>query len=172
MSVLYGATVFRTSNNPINNEFDAIGKNSEVFAQGDIVGISGAASAKTLGVAAATSTIVGVVNRTVTMSSTNQTVAKVAPGYIPAYPDTLFLMGSNGDFTSTLADAGTYYKLTGATGAQQVDQSSGVQTTTSKIVEIVQVDPFNLGGSGSGSGLRQVVVRFVKTPFLNVGGPA
>ena len=105
------------------------------------------------------------------MASDNETVAKVTPGYIPA-EGTVFLMGSNGDFTGNATDAGAYYKLAGATGAVQVDQSSGVQTTTSRIVEIVKVDPRGIGGTGAGSGLREVLVRFVKTPVLNVGGPA
>lgn len=168
MAVINGASPLEMDGNPLNYHSDAIGNNSEVFASGDIVSISGAASSKTLGVAAAVSSIVGVVAKTATMTSTNKTVAKVQPLYVPASPETLFLMGSNADFTSTLADAGTYYKLTGATGAQQVDQSSGVQTTTSRIVEIVEVDPFNDGGTGSGSGLRKVVVRFVKTPWYNL----
>lgn len=168
MSVIYGASVYNENRNGSDFQYDAIGKNSEVFTTGDVVTISSGV----LKVAGATDVVSGVVAKTATMTSDNQTVAKVAPGYVPADPGTIFLMGTNGDMTGNATDPGTYYKLTGTTGAQQVDQASGVTTTTSRIVEIVQVDPRNIGGTGSGSGLREVLVRFVKTPQLNVGGPA
>lgn len=165
---LNGASVYTENGNASNIEYDAIGKNSEVITRGDPLTISSGV----LAVASTTSVIAGVAVKTATMASDNQTVAKVTPGYIRALPETTFLMGSNGDFTGNATDAGTYYKLTGATGAVQVDQVSGVQTTTSRIVEIVQVDPRGIGGTGANSGLREVLVRFVKTPVLNVGGPA
>jgi hypothetical protein len=63
---------------------------------------------------------------------------------------------------------GTYYKLTAATtGTVQID-NSGATTGASRVVEIVEVDPFNYGSTGAGSGLRMAVVRFVKTPYTNV----
>lgn len=167
MATLYGATVYQELGNPSNARYDIIGNNSEVFTSGDIVTTSGG----DLVVASATSTIFGVTTKTQTMASDNETVAKICPPVIPA-ENTVFLMGSNGDFSGNDTDVGTYYKLTGTTGAQQVDQASGVTTTTSRIVEIVKVDPRNIGGTGAGSGLREVLVRFVKTPVLNVGGPA
>lgn len=168
MAVLYGAEVFQEGANPSNLRYDIIGNNSEVFTRNDIVTTSGG----DLVVASATSVIFGVVAKTQTLTSDNETVAKVRPGFVDPQADTIFLMGANGDFSGNDTDVGTYYKITGATGAQQVDQASGVQTTTSRIVEIVKVDPRGIGGTGSGSGLREVLVRFVKTPFLNVGGPA
>lgn len=168
MAVIYGASVFQESGNASNLRYDVIGNNSEVFTKGDLVTTSGG----DLVVASATSVIFGVVAKTQTMASDNETVAKVCPAFVDPSPDTIFLMGSNGDFSGNDTDVGTYYKITGATGAQQVDQASGVQTTTSRVVEIVKVDPRGIGGTGAGSGLREVLVRFVKTPFLNVGGPA
>ncbi len=167
MATLYGAKVFQELNNESNARYDIIGNNSEVFTSGDVVSTSGG----DLIVAGATDVVFGVTTKTQTLASDNETVAKVCPPVIPA-EGTVFLMGSNGDFAGNATDVGTYYKLTGATGAQQVDQASGVQTTTSRVVEIVKVDPRNIGGTGAGSGLREVLVRFVKTPVLNVGGPA
>src|SRR5258706_14151538 len=159
MAVLYGAQVFEELGNVSNARYDIIGNNSEVFTLNDIVSTSGG----DLIVAGATDVIFGVTLKTQTMTSTNETVAKVYPPVVPA-ENTVFLMGSNGDFAGNDTDVGTYYKLTGTTGIQQVDQASGVTTTTSRIVEIVKVDPRGIGGTGSGSGLREVLVRFVKTP--------
>lgn len=163
MSILYGAQVLSESRDESDIRYDAIGKNSEVIALNDPLTISSGI----LSVAGTTNTVVGIAAKTQTMSSTNQTVAKVVPGYVPA-DGTLFLMGSNGDFTGNATDGGTYYKLAGTTGIVQVDQASGVQTGANRVVEIIEVDPFNVGGTGSGSGLRQVSVRFVKTPYTNV----
>lgn len=164
MAILYGILQEETPSNGANFRYDAIGKNSEVIAVGDPLTISSGV----LSVAGTTNTIVGIAVKAATMSSTNQTVAKVSPGYTPISPDDLYVMGSNGDFTGNATDGGTYYKLTGTTGVVQVDQASGVQTGANRVVEIIEVDPFNIGGSGSGSGLRQVVVKVVKTPNLNV----
>jgi hypothetical protein len=77
-------------------------------------------------------------------------------------------MGCNSDLTDNHTDAGTYYNITGGTGAQQIDVSGGVTTTTSRAVEIVKVDPYDEGGSGSGSGLRKALVRILKTPYSNI----
>jgi hypothetical protein len=163
MAILYGASLFRSDDAEQRFAYDAIGKNSEVFAIGDPVTIASGV----LKVCGATDAPAGISVKAQTMASTNQTVAKVAPGYIPIELNDLYIMGSNGDFAGNATDPGTFYKLTGTTGAVLVDQASGVQTTTSRVVEIVQVDPFNIGGSGSGSGVRQVVVRFVRTTTLN-----
>lgn len=164
---LFGAQVYQELGNPSNARYDIIGNNSEVFTANDIVSTSG----NDLIVAGATDVIFGVTLKTATMTSDNETVAKVCPSVVPA-ENTVFLMGTNSDLTGNATDDGNYYKLTGTTGAQQVDVASGVTTTTSRIVEIVKVDPRNIGGTGAGSGLREVLVRFVKTPVLNVGGPA
>lgn len=168
MSIIYGATVFQNNNKEVDARYDIIGNNSEVFTANDIVSTSG----NDLIVAGATDVVFGVALKTATMTSDNETVAKVTPGFIPSDTGLVFLMGTNSDLTGNATDCGNYYKLTGTTGAQQVDVASGVTTTTSRIVEIVKVDPRNIGGTGSGSGLRECLVRFVKTPVLNVGGPA
>lgn len=157
-SLLFGAQVISNGNIETNYLYDAIGTNSATFTVGDPLTLSSGL----LAVASATSTIVGIAAKTQTFASNNQTVAQVAPGYTPVSEATLFFMPANGNFTGNATDAGTYYKLTGTTGAIQVDQVSGVQTTTARVVEIVQVDPYNRGN------LNEVSVRFVKTPYTNV----
>lgn len=159
--VIYGAEVFAAGRNGINFNYDIIGKNSEVMTVGDPLKYASGV----LAVAGTTDSIAGIAVKTATMASDNQTVAKVAPGYIPTEEDTQFLMGTNSDLTGNATDVGTYYKLTtGTSGAVQVDVTSGVQTTTARVVMIKQVDPFNEGGTGAGSGLRQCVVVFVRKP--------
>ena len=155
-----GAKLYQNGNLETDINYSAIGKNSEVIAAGDVLTV---ASGLVKVVSAATDPILGVAAKTATMASDNQTVAKITPGYIPA-ENSVFFMYTNGDMTGNATDVGTYYGLTGATGAVVVNQSSGVTTTTSKQVEIVRVDPRNIGGTGAGSGLREVLVKFVRTP--------
>jgi hypothetical protein len=159
---LYGARLWQSDGGEPELRYDALGKISEVFAQNDIVGLS---SGELL---VQTTTAVGVVVKTETMSLTNTTVAKVYPAFIPIYDDQLWLMGTNSDLTDNHTDAGTYYMVTGTTGAQQVNVTNGVTTTTSRGVEIVKVDPYNEGGTGAGSGLRKCLVRILKTPYTNI----
>lgn len=162
MAVLSGAVVWSENRNESDLYYDSFGKNSEVFASGDLVQLtSGLLNVGTV-------TVVGVAAKTATMTSTNQTVAKVQPAYTPISDSTLLLMGTNSDLTGNATDPGTYYSVTGATGAQKVDVTKGVTTSSLRVVEIVQVDPRNIGGTGSGSGLREVLVRIVKTPYTNV----
>jgi hypothetical protein len=161
-ATLYGARLWQSDGNEPELRYDALGKNSEVFAQNDIVSFSAGE------ILVATTAIVGVVVKTDTMTATNTTVAKVYPGFIPIYDDQLWLMGTNSDLSNNHTNAGTYYTITGATGAQQVKVSVGVTTTTDRVVEIVKVDPYNEGGSGAGSGLRKCVVRILKTPYTNI----
>lgn len=167
-NVIYGASVYQERKSETDIFYDAFGKNSEVFTAGDPVTISSGVLLVTVGNGqGVTNAVVGVASKTATMTSTNQTVAKVSPGYIPA-DGTIFLMGTNSDLTGNATDPGTYYGLTGLTSLIQVNTSIGVLTGTSRVVEVVQVDPFNEGGTGAGSGLRKVLVRFVKTPYTNV----
>ena len=162
--VIYGASIYRGRVAEQNIAYDAIGKNSEAFTIGDPVTIASGL----LSVAGTTNTVVGIAVKTQTMASNNQTVAKVTPGYIPINTDDLYLMGSTADFTGNATDGGTYYCLTAATtGTLRVD-NAGANTGASRVVEIIQVDPFNIGGTGASSGLRQVVVKIVKTPYTNV----
>lgn len=158
MAILYGAVIDTSPTNPIN--FDGgrvVGSNSAVFTHDDPVTID---ASGTLIVTTATTPVYGIVQKTQTMSSTNATVAKVLPVCIPIDQDYEFLMGTNADLAIT--SVGTYYKLTGATGLVQVDVTSGAQTTTNRVVVCTQVDPNAVGGTGSGSGLRQGLFKFVK----------
>ena len=165
MSILYGAQPFRNDTLEQNYSYNAIGANSAVFAAYDPITVQSGVLSVTTGL----QTIVGISAGAKTMASNNQTVAKVTPGYIPVGVNDLYLMGTNADMTGNATDAGTYYGLsTGGTGTIQVDKTTGATTGSSRVVEIVQVDPFNIGGTGSGSGIRQVVVRFIKTPYTNV----
>ena len=154
MATTYGAAPFKYSNPERNMESDAIGANSAQFTVNDPVTYASGL----LEVATATSEIVGVAASSVTMASNNQTVAQVAPSYVPADENTIFLMGTNANLTGNATDVGTYYKLTGTTGVVQVDVVSGVQTTTSRVVMIKKVDPFNDGS------LNKCLVVFVKRP--------
>ena len=161
---IFGAKLFKRNSNGSFYENDAIGKNSEAVTQGDLLTVASGL----LSVSGATTTVVGVAAKTFTYASDNQTVAKLAPLYTPIYQDDLFLMGTNADLTGNATNAGTYYGITGATNAQVVDVTTGVTTGASRVVEIVEVDPRGKGGTGAGSGLRECLVRIVKTPYLNV----
>lgn len=161
MAIIYGLTEIQTTQNESYLRYDSLGADSAVFAVGDPVSIQSGS----LSVATATQTIVGVAVKAATMPSTND--ATYVP-FIPIQIDSIYLMGTNADLTDNETDGGTYYKITGTTGVVQVDVVSGVQTGASRIVEIIKVDPFNQGGSGSGSGKRVVYVRVVKTPYMNV----
>lgn len=161
-ATLYGARLWQSDGGEPELRYDVLGKNSEAFTAGDIVGLS---SGELL---VATSAVVGVVVKTQTMSSTNTTVAKVYPGFIPIYDDQIWLMSTDADLTDNHTNAGTYYTITGATGAQLVSVDGGVATTTNRTVEIVKVDPYNEGGTGAGSGVRKCLVRILKTPYSNI----
>ena len=159
-AILYGA--LQLSKSPVNEDnycYDAIGKNSEIFTGGDIVSIDATNGLK---VAVAQGAIAGVVAKTVTMASDNQTVAKVSPAFTPIDLDYEFLMGTNSDLTP-ITSIGDTYQIVGTTGVQQVDVNTGIVVPGSGgQVEITKVDPLNIGGTGSGSGLRQCYVKFVK----------
>lgn len=160
-----GAYVAQNGQMETDIRYDIIGKNSEAIVAGDVLTV---ASGLLKVVAAATDPILGVAAKTATMASNNQTVAPIIyPGYIPA-EDTVFFMYTNADLTGNATNDGTYYGLTGASGAVVVDVTTGVTTTTSRQVQIVKVDPYNVGGTGSGSGLRQCYVKFFRTPNRNV----
>lgn len=162
MATLYGFQPWQFSTFEQNTMSDALGKNSEAFTSFDPVTYSSG----NLIVAGTTNSIAGVVMKTQTMTATNAQRAPqgVTPAYVPVDETTVFLAGSNGDH-NTVADVGTYWKLTAnTTGSVQVDQANGVQTTTSRVVIIKQVDPFNEGTTGSGSGARKVLVTFVRRP--------
>lgn len=159
MSVIYGAHLQTSPTKEANYDGGrVVGKNSEVFTSGDLVTIASGV----LDVAAATSQIYGVVVKTQTMASDNESVALVKPSVLVPDQSYEFLMGTNADLAAT--SVGTYYKLTGTTGAMQVDVASGAMTGASAIVECTKVDPNQEGGTGAGSGLRQGLFRIIK-PF-------
>lgn len=155
---IYGAELYKSPMNETNYIYPTYGKNSEVFTSGDVCTVDGTNGVL---VASATSQVIGVAVKTATMSGTNQTVAKVKPALIQVTPDMEFLMGGNADM-NPLTTVGAFWKLTGTTGAQQVDITGTAQTTSNRVVVCTQVDPLNEGGSGAGSGLRQGVFKFVK----------
>lgn len=162
-TTIYGAIPWEFKTKDANYNTDLIGKNSEAFTSNDpITNASGL-----LTVAGTTNTVIGVVAKTATMTSTNAGTsgARVAPLYTPTDETTQFLMGTNADLTGNATDGGTYYKLTAnTTNTVQVDVTNGVQTTTARVVMIKKVDPFNEGGTGAGSGLRKCIVVFVRKP--------
>jgi hypothetical protein len=159
--VTYGAQIYQTPSNPSNIRYDVIGKTSEVIAVGDLLTMS---SGVLKVVAAATDAVAGVAAQKITAAQNDAT--KYVP-YIPADENYVFFMGTNSDLTDNATNYGTFYSVTGSTGAQLVDTNGGVKTTTSRQVMIVKVDPRGVGGSGSGSGLREVLVKFVRIPEFN-----
>ena len=157
---IYGGELASTPS--IGANFDGgqvIGKNSEAFTSGDPVTIDASHGLK---VAGTTDSIYGFVQKTQTMTSTNETVAKVKPVVLVPDKSYEFVMGCNADLVA-LTSVGAFYKLiAAATGAMQVDVNSGVTTGNSRVVECTAVDPFSEGGTGSGSGLRIGKFRLVK----------
>lgn len=157
---IYGAKLFTSPNNPVNYDGGrVIGQNSQQFTSGDPVTITSGV----LDVAGTTDTIYGIVVKSQTMASDNETVGLVKPSVLVPDQSYEFLMGTNSDLSAL--SVGTFYKLTtGTSGAVQVDVASGATTGLSRVVVCTKVDPQNLGGTGSGSGLRQGLFRIVK-PF-------
>lgn len=149
---IYGASVMTSPTMETNYDSNAIGMNSAVFAVGDILTMDASNGLK---VAGATTSVIGVSATSATMSATNQTVGLVKPAYIPVDQDTEFLMGTNSAL-SALTSIGAYYKITGTTGAMQVDVASGVQTTSSRVVVCTGVDPQGIGDPTQG------LFKFVK----------
>ena len=167
-----GASLYQTLGNASNIRYDIIGKTSEVIAVGDPLTIS---SGVLKVVSATTDPIVGVAAAASTAAQ-NDGTRYVA--YVPTDDTCIWLMGCVADLTDNKTNGGTIYSLcsastgslSSATGAVQVDVTAGVKTTTSMQVEIIKVDPRGIGGSGANSGLREVLVKFVRTP--SVGGIA
>lgn len=158
---IYGATLYQAPTNEVNARYDVIGETSDVVKAGDILSMESGVLEVT---DAATEAIAGVA---ITPATAAQNDGTKYIGYIPADENYVFLMGTNSDLTGNSTDFGTFYGITGGTGAQQVNVSGGATTTTSRQVMIVKVDPFGIGGTGSGSGLRQCLVKFVRIPQFN-----
>lgn len=148
----YGFKVFTTPTNPINYTYRSIGTNSAEFTDGDPV----TEASGLLAVAGTTDQVVGVVVKSQTMASDNQTVDQVKPAFIPVDQDYEFLAGTNSNLSLT-ASPGVFYKLTTATtGTVQVDVGSGAQTTSSRVVVCTGVDPLHTGDLAVG------LFKFVK----------
>jgi hypothetical protein len=138
-----------------------LGSNSTTYTKGDVVAHQG--GQLIVKGASSSPAIVGVVLKTATMSSTNQTVAKVYPSYYDlSQKDTTWLMGTWTDMAETTS-VGLFMTIQsdGTTAIQQVDPTEAV-TTGNKELVCLEVDPQAEGGTGSGSGLRQGLFRFVK----------
>ena len=153
---IYGATLFKAPTKEINYTSDfALGTNSEVFTAGEPVTVTSGL----LTIVSATSAVAGIVVKTATMTSDNQTVAGVKPLIMPIDQDYEFLMGTNSNLSETTSP-GVFYKLTGTTAAIQVDVGAGAQTTANRVVVCTKVDP-----NGTGD-LTQGLFKFVK--LINV----
>ena len=156
---LYGAQLGKSPTKENNYSYDVVGKNSTVFTENDLVT---ADQTNGMLVAAASTAILGVVAKTQTMSSTNQTVAQVHPAYTPIDQQYEFLMGCNADL-DPVASPTTQYNITGTTGIQQVDVAGGATTGNAAVVICTKVDPNAIGGTGAGSGLRQGYFKIIRT---------
>lgn len=157
-ATIFGAHTRKSPTKEQNYSYGVLGKNSTVFNENDIVAVD---AAHGMIVAPVTTPVLGVIAKTQTMSSTNETVAKVQPAFVPIDQDYEFLMGTNADL-SPLTSPTAYFNLTGTTGAQQVDVAGGATTGTAAIVMCTKVDPNNIGGTGAGSGLRQGLFKFIR----------
>ena len=156
---VYGFELYRPQQQAHDYFYPGYGANSEVFAKGDPV----AAGATGLVVAGTTATVIGIAVRDQTMSSTNQTAAKVRPALIPTNPEYEFLASGNADMNS-LTQIGITYQLVGTTGAIMVDVTTGTRAavTNAAVIICTDIDPDREGGAGDEGGARLGVFRFVK----------
>jgi len=147
---MYGANFPRLAYDeaPLGNN---VGKNSEVIAKGDFLTLSSGFVA----VAGAASIPLGIADCSKTMASDNQTVAKVQVPYLPAETDMMFEADFNTTVVMSAAYNGYLFKLTGTTGAMQID--SNTASTTVGVVELVKLDP-----RGEGSAVRGLF-RFARS---------
>jgi hypothetical protein len=138
---MYGANYIRLAYDEAPLGY-AIGTNSEVFKKGEIVSFaSGFLTINTGNLNPA-----GIVDASKTMSSDNQTVAKVEVPFYPANTDMTFEMDF--DEAESVAYQGYNYVLTGAVGAQLVDASS--HSATVGVVELLKLDPRREGSTTRG----------------------
>lgn len=141
LAFLYGAANIRSYEGAPDLEY-RIGANSAQFTKGDIVTFSSGF----LAVASADSRPVGICDLSATMTSNNQTVAKQEVPFIPASDELLFEMDFN-DSSAVEGDIGSFYQLTGTTGAMLVNRST--KSATVGPVVLVKLDP-----RGEGSAVR------------------
>lgn len=163
---LYGAVVFHSPTKETNTDGGlVIGKNSVAFTANDLVAID---NTNGLEIATASTDIYGVVMTTQTMGASNQTVQLVKPMCFVPDQSYQWLMGTNADL-SPLTSVGQYYAITGTTGIMQVDVNGGAVTGASRQVVCLGVDPNAVGGTGTGSGVRQGLFQFVKIQNFTQG---
>lgn len=163
---LYGFSLYKSPANPVNEEYPVVGANSIAFTVGDPVLVS-STFANIPGSGNTTTSLIGIAAKTVTMSSTNQTVALVKVPIIPADQDYTFLAGANGELSLTTS-AGAFFNLvvTGSiTGQYLIDAATAGTNPNNALVVCVGVDPQNLGTTGVGGGSRMGLFKFIK----NVG---
>lgn len=110
---------FYTDPTLLGEGYPIIGKNSEAFAKADPVTIDANGF---LIVATAGDRILGWCLQDVTMSASNQTVAKVKPAYVPALG---VQMQITADQACVQTDVGAYADISGTTGAINVNLSAG-----------------------------------------------
>ena len=148
---MYGAKLFGVYAESPGGLSYALGKNSEVFTKGDFV-----SKASGVLLVASSGALEGICDRSVTMASDNQTVAKVMIPYYSSRMDFTFEADFDGvsGATNTVANQEKFYTITGTTGAQQIANGSG--STTSGQVCFMQGDP-----RGTGDGFRGMF-RFAK----------
>lgn len=170
--VIYGFQLYRTPQNGTNEYYVGPGANSQVFTYGDPV-----YATSTVGLLVETvssQTCIGISAKTVTMASTNTTVAKVKVPLIPIDESYIFLAGTTSDLTQSAVGALMALDYSGATGLIQVNptQISVGQIVSpagqyATLVECLAFDPYGSGDTGAGSGARQGLFKFVKiTPSL------
>jgi len=161
---LYGFSLYKSPTFSANEEYPVIGANSIAFTAGDPVIVSGGFAITQIVVGS--QPLLGIAAKTVTMSSTNQTVAKVTVPIIPIDQAYTFLAGADGELSATTGP-GAFFAISvdGPTG-QYVGVVAATAVafagaTTSCV--LLAVDPQGLGTTGVGGGSRQGLFRFTKS---------
>ena len=139
-----------------------IAKSTEVITKGDWISIDDASGHAD--VAGADEPLMGIANETVTGTGSNYVEV------VLALPGTLFLMDNDND-TDTFArtDVGEWTDITGTTGAQQVDTSTGAATPDANSSQLVALDynPQGFGMDGDTSiGLYTPVYTYFASSYV------
>ena len=141
---IYGASLMKSPTNETNFAYETA-TTSLTTVVGDLLSLS--SGLLILGTSAPTR-IVGICSQAVTTA-----VAGTKLAYTPIDQDYEFLMGSSSALTQ--AAVGQYAKLTGTTGAMQVDQGTLNAAPAGLQVVITKIDPLNEGD------LSKCLVKFV-----------
>lgn len=172
-SPLYGFGIYKSPDNAVDVEAIVIGANNAIFTQGDpVVILNGFATTAGSNLAilpgpGVSTPILGIAAKTVTMSSTNQTVAQVRVPVITPDMQYTFLAGADGELSLT-THPGLFFSI--STNATISGQFFGVAATsatalfaTSTPCLCVAVDPLMEGTTGLGGGSRKGLFRFVRS---------